>query len=31
MNIALASPEEIIFKEGETLLQNDSMYFIASG
>ena len=31
MNIVLSSPEEIMFKEGETIAQNDSIYFIASG
>ena len=31
MMIVLASPEEVLIKEGDTLEKNDSMYFIASG
>ncbi len=31
MMIVLASPEEVLLKEGDHLDINDSMYFIASG
>lgn len=31
MMIVLASPEEILIKEGDSLEKNDAMYFIASG
>lgn len=31
MMIVLASPEEVILKEGDPLEKNDCMYFIASG
>lgn len=31
MMIVLASPEELVVKEGDGLDKNDAMYFIASG
>jgi len=31
MMIVLASPEEMLVKEGDSLDTNDAMYFLASG